>query len=55
MKLWISNLPLNRSDEDIRAFVRKYTEVEIDAMARRFYRSKAGWTSKLDCYVLFMK
>ena len=34
MKLWISNLPPNKSDEDVRAFVRKYTEVEIDAMTR---------------------
>lgn len=34
MKLWISNLPPNKSDEDIRAFVRKYTEVEVDAMTR---------------------
>jgi hypothetical protein len=34
MKLWISNLPPNKSDEEVRAFVRKYTEVEIDAMTR---------------------
>ena len=34
MKLWISNLPPNKSDENVRAFVRKYTEVEIDAMTR---------------------
>jgi hypothetical protein len=34
MKLWISNLPPNKSDEDVRAFVRKYTHVEIDAMTR---------------------
>jgi hypothetical protein len=34
MKLWIGNLPPNKSDEDVRAFVRKYTEVEIDAMTR---------------------
>jgi hypothetical protein len=34
MKLWISNLPPNRSDEDVSAFVRKYTRVEIDAMTR---------------------
>jgi hypothetical protein len=34
MKLWISNLPPNKSDDDVRAFVRKYTEVEIDAMTR---------------------
>ena len=34
MKLWISNLPPNKSDEDLRAFVRKYTEVEVDAMTR---------------------
>jgi hypothetical protein len=34
MKLWISNLPPNKSDEEIRAFVRKYTQVEIEAMTR---------------------
>jgi RNA recognition motif-containing protein len=34
MKLWISNLPPNNSDEDVRAFVRKYTQVEIDAIIR---------------------
>jgi hypothetical protein len=34
MKLWISNLPPNKSDEDVRAVVRKYTQVEIDAMTR---------------------
>lgn len=34
MELWISNLPPNKSDEDVRAFVRKYTQVEIDAMTR---------------------
>jgi hypothetical protein len=32
MKLWISNLPPNKSDEDVRAFVRKYTQVEIGAI-----------------------
>lgn len=34
MKLWISNLPPEKSDEDVRAFVRKYTQVEIDAITR---------------------
>jgi hypothetical protein len=34
MKLWISNLPPNKSDEDVRAFVRKYAQVEIDALTR---------------------
>jgi hypothetical protein len=34
MKLWISNVPPNKSDDDVRAFLRKYTEVEIDAMTR---------------------
>jgi RNA recognition motif-containing protein len=34
MKLWIGNLPLNKNDEDIRAFVRKYTHVEIVAITR---------------------
>jgi hypothetical protein len=34
MKLWIGNLPPNKSDEDVRAFVRKYTHVEIGAMTR---------------------
>jgi hypothetical protein len=34
MKLWISNLPPEKSDEDVRAFVRKYTQVEIDAIVR---------------------
>ncbi|ANB72227.1 hypothetical protein AYM40_07520 [Paraburkholderia phytofirmans OLGA172] len=34
MKLWISNLPPNKSDEDVRAFVRKSTQVEIDAITR---------------------
>jgi hypothetical protein len=34
MKLWISNLPPNKSDEDVHVFVRKYAQVEIDAMTR---------------------
>jgi hypothetical protein len=34
MKLWISNLPHGKSDEDVRAFVRKYTHAEIDSMTR---------------------
>lgn len=34
MKLWISNLPPEKSDEDVRAFVRKYAEVEIDVITR---------------------
>jgi hypothetical protein len=34
MKLWIGNLPPEKSDDDVRAFVRKYTQVEIDAIAR---------------------
>ncbi|KJK17219.1 hypothetical protein UB46_35540 [Burkholderiaceae bacterium 16] len=34
MKLWIGNLPPNKSDEDVRAFVRKYTRIELDAMTR---------------------
>jgi hypothetical protein len=34
MKLWISNLPPQKSDEEVRAFVRKYTQVEIDAITR---------------------
>jgi RNA recognition motif-containing protein len=29
MKLWIGNLPPDASDEDLRAFVHKYTQVEI--------------------------
>lgn len=34
MKLWISNLPPETSDDELRAFVRKYTEVEIDSLTR---------------------
>jgi hypothetical protein len=34
MKLWISNLPPDKSDDDVRAFVRKYTQVEIGSMVR---------------------
>jgi len=34
MKLWINNLPPHKSDEDVRAFVRKYTRIEISAMTR---------------------
>jgi RNA recognition motif-containing protein len=34
MKLWIGNLPPGKSDEDVRAFVRKYSEAEISSMTR---------------------
>lgn len=34
MKLWISNLPPDKSDDDVREFIRRYTQVEIDSMAR---------------------
>jgi hypothetical protein len=34
MKLWISNLPPDKRDDDVRGFVRKYTQVEIGAMTR---------------------
>ena len=32
MKLWISNLPPGTSDDDLRAFVRKYTQVDVDSL-----------------------
>jgi hypothetical protein len=32
MKLWIGNLPSNKNDEDVRAFVQKCTQIEIDAI-----------------------
>lgn len=34
MKLWISNLPPNKSDDDVRAFVRKYAQIAVSAIAR---------------------
>lgn len=34
MKLWISNLAPETSDDDLRTFMRKYTQVEIDSLTR---------------------
>ncbi|SAL39913.1 hypothetical protein AWB64_04216 [Caballeronia sordidicola] len=34
MKLWISNLAPETSDDALREFMRKYTQVEIDSLTR---------------------
>ena len=33
MKLWIDNLPPGTSNEDLRALVRKYTQIEVEDIA----------------------